>query len=354
MRKIMRFFKYAILSILSILVFAVLFVYISSRIFIGAKDQKFTDYLKSNREQISDRIAGNLFDSNFYDSQVFLFGEIHGYADNQKVDQYLLEFLNKKAGVKYYVAEMDSSTSNKLNKFLSGNSKDQKLLVEVVTAMKKRIPQQSSKELLDKWNSIYDYNQTLGDSLKIAVLGVDTDFDNNSRKISRDSAMMENFTNLLKRHHLENEKFYGLFGFYHVLQHGPNGGKKPFAERLKNAGFEVKSLVSYTLESEMYLPKNPQFPTPKDQKVSWINADGPMMSVKGIFDFSDLVKPNSMTLFKLDAEDSPYGNSEKLIAIKSRMFGESFNPQNGTSTLDYFQYIVLLKNSKALTPLKQE
>lgn len=348
----MRFFKYLLFVFLTIILLLTLFVFISSRIFIGSQDQKFTDFLKRNEEQISEKIAGKLFDSNFFDSQVFLFGEIHGYADNQKVDQYFLEYLNKKAGVKYYVAEMDSITSNKLNRFLLGNTKDLKLLKEVVTAMKKRIPQQSSKELLEKWNSIYEYNQTLKDSLKISVLGVDTDFGNNPRKISRDSAMMENFTNSLRRLHLENEKFYGLFGFYHVLQHGVKEGQKTFAQRLKNSGFKVTSLVSYTLDSEMYLPKNPQFPTPEDQKISWINADGPMMSVKGINDFKDLIKPNSINLFKLNSKDSPYKTSDKLISVKSRMFGESFTAVQGTSTLDYFQYIVLLKNSKALTPLE--
>jgi len=352
MKKIVKFFKYALLAVLGLIVFVILFVFISSRVFIGSQDQKFTDYLKKNQEEISDKIVGSLFGNDFLDSQIFLFGEIHGYADNQKADQYLLKFLNQKAGVRYYVAEMDSTNSNKLNRFLSGSTKDQELLKEVVIAMKQRIPQQSSRELLEKWNAVYDYNQTLGDSLKISILGVDADFGNNSRKISRDSAMMENFAGLVKKFHLENEKFYGLFGFFHVLQHGVTVGKQPFGERLKNAGFRVQSIVSYTLESDMYLPKNPQFPTPKDQKISWINADGPIMSVKGINDFKELVKPSTINLFKLDAKDSPYEKSDKLISVKSRMFGESFMPGEGASTLDYFQYVVLLKNSEALTSLQ--
>ncbi|MGJ1408305.1 hypothetical protein ACR78Z_01420 [Sphingobacterium thalpophilum] len=352
MKKILTFFKYAVLAILTTILLLIFYVFISNRIFIGGEDEQFADYLKRNQEQISDRIEGKLFDDNFYQSQIFLFGEVHGYAYNQKMDAYFFKFLNKKAGIRYYVAEMDSLNANKLNRFLQGSTKDENLLREVVTAVSKRIPQQSSKELLEKWDAVYDYNQTLADSLKISVLGVDTDFDNNSHKVSRDSAMMANFSSSVKRLHLENEKFYGLFGFYHVLQHSAKEGKSPFAERLKNSGFSVSSIVSYTLESEMYLPKNPQFPTPSDQKISVINADGPFMLVKGIHDFSGLAQPNSMNLFKLDAKDSPYKNSEKLITIKSRLFGESFNPAPGTSTLDYFQYMVLLKNSKALTPLK--
>ncbi|MGG7551818.1 hypothetical protein ACQ7CX_14460 [Chryseobacterium arthrosphaerae] len=352
MKKIIRFFKYALLSVLTIILLSILYLFISNRIFLGSQDEKFTDYLKNNQVQISDTMDGKLFDDDFYKSQVVLLGEVHGYADNQKLDEYLLKFLNKKAGIRYYIAEMDSIHASKLNQFLHGNTKDQRLLREVVAAIQKRIPQQSSKELLQKWNTIYDYNQTLQDSLKITVIGVDTDFNDNSRKISRDSAMIVNFKNSIKKLNIEHEKFYGLFGFYHVLQNGVKKDEKPFAERLKNSGFTTSSIVSYTIDSEMYLPKNPQFPTPEDQKITWINADGPLMLVKGINDFKEITSANSITLFRLNAKNSPYQNSGKLITVKSRMFGDSFTPKENTSTLDYFQYAVLLRNSKALTPLQ--
>lgn len=352
MKKIFRFFKYALLTVLAIILISILYVFISNKIFIGGKDSEFTDYLKNNHAPVNHKIDDKLFDDNFYNSQVFLLGEIHGYADNQKLDLDLLKFLNQKSGIKYYIAEMDSTHSHKLNLFLHGNTKDQNLLKEVVLAVKKRIPQQSSKELMEKWNAIYDYNQTLKDSLKISVIGVDTDFNENSRKISRDSAMIINFKNTVKKMNIEREKFYGFFGFYHVLQHGVKKDKKPFAEELKNSGFKTSSIVSYPLDSEMYLPKNPQFPTPEDEKINWINADGPLMLVKGINDFKEFAAPNSITLFKLNAKNSPYQHSDKLISVKSRMFGESFTPQENTHTLDYFQYVVITKNSKALTPIQ--
>ncbi|WP_185247146.1 hypothetical protein [Chryseobacterium bernardetii] len=352
MKKIFRFFKYVLLTVLAIILISILYVFISNKIFIGGKDSEFTDYLKNNHTPVNHKIDDKLFDDNFYNSQVFLLGEIHGYADNQKLDLDLLKYLNQKSGVKYYIAEMDSTYSHKLNLFLHGNTKDQNLLKEVVLAVKKRIPQQSSKELMEKWNAVYDYNQTLKDSLKISVIGVDTDFNENSRKISRDSAMIMNFKNTVKKLNIEREKFYGFFGFYHVLQHGVKKDKKPFAEELKNSGFKTSSIVSYPLDSEMYLPKNPQFPTPEDEKIDWINADGPLMLVKGINDFKEFAAPNSITLFKLNAKNSPYQHSDKLISVKSRMFGESFTPQENTHTLDYFQYVVITKNSKALTPIQ--
>lgn len=352
MKKILKFLKYFFITVFAIILISVVYILISNKIFIGGTDSEFTDYLKNNHVSVHDKIDDQFFDDNFYNSQVILLGEVHGYADNQKLDQELLTFLNQKAGIRYYIAEMDSTNSHKLNLFLHGSTKDQNLLKEVVLAIQKRIPQQSSKELLEKWNHLYDYNQTLQDSLKISVIGIDTDFNDSSRKISRDSAMIINFKNSVKKLNIGHEKFYGLFGFYHVLQHGVKKNEKPFAERLKNSGFKTSSIVSYTLDSEMYLPKNPQFPTPDDQKIGWVNADGPLMLVKGINDFKEFTQPNSITLFKLNAHNSPYQHSNKLISVKSTMFGESFTPQENTNTLDYFQYMVLLRNSKALTPLQ--
>jgi hypothetical protein len=295
--------------------------------------------------------VGTLFDDNFYSSDVFLLGEIHGYADNQKLDKELLFFLNKKLNLKYYIAEMDSSNATKLNSFLSNPVKDKALLKEVVTAIRKRIPQQSSLELYQKWAEIYDYNQKLADSSKFTVIGIDKSFTDDKSTLSRDSAMLLNLEDYIKKHHIEGEKLYGLFGFFHVLQKGNDHANNPFATRLKNKNYKVTSFVSYTVDSEMYLPKNPQFPTPPDEKVNWLNADGPFMLVKGINDLIELSQPNRISLFKLDAQHSPYSNSQALITVKSRLFGENITPAKTTHTTDYFQYVFLLRNSKALKKL---
>ncbi len=248
---------------------------------------------------------------------------------------------------------MDSLTAKKLNNFLSSDSKNETILKDVVLSMLKRIPQQSSQELFDKWSEIYDYNRELADSLKLTVIGIDTDFDDNS-KIARDKAMAINFKNYVTENNLENEKFYGLFGFFHTLQGKIENGVETFASALKKSGNKVTTLLSFTLDSEMYLPKNPQYPTPPDEKIDWVNADGPLMLVKGINDLKKLSQPNSITLFKLNSDKSPYFKSKHFISIKSRFFGNNIIPKEDNYTTDYFQYIVLLRNSKSLTKLKEK
>ncbi|WP_291047615.1 hypothetical protein [Empedobacter sp. UBA1574] len=351
MKKFLNIIKFIFISILSIFILVFIYFFISNKLFLESKNESNLSYLAQNKTDVTDSIDEKLFDNDFYKSKVFLLGEIHGYADNQKLDKELLFFLNRKLGVRYYIAEMDSITAKKINIFLEDSLKDRQILKEVVLAIKKRIPQQSSQELFDKWNEIYDYNQKIADSLKIKVIGIDKNFDDNSKE-SRDLAMANNFKNTIKKLKLENEKFYGLFGYYHVLQNATENGRGTFASELKKSNIKTTSFVSYTIDSEMYMPKNPQFPTPENEKIDWINADGPLQLVKGINDLKELSKPNTIILFKLNSQYSPYNNSKYLINVKSRIFGENIVPQNGRFTTDYFQYVFVLRNSQALTKMK--
>ncbi|OXA86608.1 hypothetical protein [Flavobacterium hercynium] len=351
MKKILKILKFTFISLLSIILIFLIYLYISNKVFLGSTDQGNLDYLAKNNVPVTTLIDGKLFDEDFYKSKVFLLGEIHGYADNQTLDREMLFFLNKKAGIKYYIAEMDSITATKLNSFLLKKSKDEVILKDVVVSIAQRIPQQSSQQLFDKWNAIYDYNQKLADSLKITVLGIDKNFDDTS-KGSRDLAMISNFKNLIKKRKIENEKFYGLFGYFHTLQSQAESGRETFAAELKKSGIKTTSIVSYTIDSEMYLPKNPQFPTPENERVDWLNADGPFMLVKGINDLKELSAPKAVTLFKLNASNSPYLKSKNLISLKSRMFGENIVPLDNLFVTDYFQYVFVLRNSEALSKLK--
>lgn len=352
MKKFLKILKITFITIFSILVLLALYFFISNKVFIGGTNDENMNYLNRNKVVVKDELDGKLFDDNFYQSQVFLLGEIHGFAANQTLDKQLLLFLNKKLGIKYYIAEMDSITAKKLNLYLSDTIKDNQKLKEVVKSIKQRIPQQSSQELFDKWSAVYDYNLKLNDSSKINIIGIDKNFDDESTAVSRDKSMLINFKNTVQKRHLEKEKFYGLFGFYHTLQDSLTSGRGTFAYGLKKEGIKTTSLVSYPIDSEMYLPKNPQIPTPEGEKTDLANADGPLMLVKGINDMKEITTPNTTTLFKINAADSPYLKSQNLISVKARVFGENIFPVENGNAAVYFQYVFLTRNSKALSKLK--
>ena len=113
---------------------------------------------------------------------------------------------------------------------------------------------------------------------------------------------------------------------------------------------KVKSIVVYHSDSEVYLPKNSQFPTPDSEKIGFLNDDGPITLVKGINDLEEITEPNSITLFNINGDDSPYKNSQNLAGIKVNFFAEDLLPlSSNNATVDYFQYVILGRNSKALT-----
>ena len=356
--------KRVLIFILLILLIAPLslaaYWYIRGLIYMGGKNPSYIAYLKKNREVIppTGDLNLTLFDSTRLTASVFLLGEIHGYADVQSLDDRLFVFLNRKAGVRHYIAEMDSIRSKQLNTFLADPTCDTSLLRQVVKAIALRIPQQSSRELFQKWLRLYTYNKALSIDKKIVVHGIDADFSDTLATISRDSAMFINLRSILAHQSLRNEKFYGLFGYYHVLQAGI--GQKdtyPFAAKLKRSNYlgpdAICSLICLPLESSMYLPATIRgYPKPPNEQLGWFNADGPLALVNGIEDLKSSSQLQTLTLFRLAGVDSPYGTDQRLLGVRSTLMGNNILASTTTQpTTDYYQYVVLLRGSKALTKL---
>lgn len=361
-KNIIRIIGKLLLAILIIHFVVIIAFWIKNYMYLGTNKERNIAYLSKNKRNIPKRNLDeqrlkHLFEADFYENNVFLLGENHGFADVQEIDKLLFIHLNKKIGLRYYLAEMDSIRANRLNVFLAGSEKNTSLLRQVVLDIKQRIPQQSSQELFRKWSYLYDYNQGLEDSLKMRVIGIDKNFYNETTKISRDSIMFLNFKNIILSRGLENEKFYGLFGFSHVLQSGINSGNyQPFASLVKSSnlsfGHKIKSIVCYTLDSEVYFPENNQYPALPDEKTGLLNVDGPIVLVKGINDLRKVTKENTITLFNLEKENSPYRENQSLAKLKVNYFGNDIFPNKKTqSTTDFFQYVILIRNSAALTKI---
>ena len=356
-----RIFKWlgGLLVVIIVTAAVLLTFWIKNQVFLGGVEDVNVAYLKEHQQVISQATAdANLFEASFYDNQLFLLGENHGAADIQQVDQLLLEHLNQQVGLRYYVAEMDSIRAGWLNEFLVNPEKDTALLKQVVRDVGKRIPQQASQKLFEKWVNIHQYNQQIADSLKIKVIGIDKVLEDTSTSITRDSAMFLNFREAVTSDGLAKERFYGLLGYTHVLQSGVGSEHfMPFAAKAK--GFDwplaqaIKSIACYNLDSEVRLPPTGQYPAPPDEKTSLLNVDGPLVLVKGIKDLREATEDHTITLFNLEAADSPYQNNQRLAGVKVNIMGEDVLPSDESEpTTHFFQYVVLTRNSPALTRLE--
>jgi hypothetical protein len=359
MKKILKYiFRVLFILFLLLIITAVVFK-ARNEVLIGSTDKENVEYLNKNKFELDryryfDDASFNFFDDDFYKSKVFFLGETHGYAELQAMDKSLLFHLNKKIGTQYYVVEMDSIRAKYLNDFLNDEQKNMGIISdEIIPYLKKRIMQQAGKETVQKWSDIYDYNRSLPDSLRIEVLGVDKVL-GDTVKMSRDSAMMKNFAQIVQDRGLEEESFYAFFGLFHTLQAEVENSKSDsFAARLKSAGYNVQSIICFNVESEVYLPKDAGFPVPEDEKTTLFGMDGPLALVKGINDLKKAGGKNTMTIFNLDGEGSPYRHSQSLISVKTNFLNQNISPADKSQvTTDYAQYAILLRNAHAITPVK--
>ncbi len=431
MKTLLSFLKrfFIILSSLTTLVVLAFLVYVL--VSQGTESEPHQDYLKNNMERI--RVDGSpafrIFDRQFYENQVFLLGESHGYHVPQELDFAMLKHLNARAGVRYYLAEVDYCQAYFLNKYL--NTGDESFLNTVFEPWINEA-QWGSEEFYAKIKKIYQLNATLPAARRIRFLGVDKiqsvetvkaflrDFlaeinyqptagsqidslqtyllgeaapkeaigrvagkvlDDLIRKEafyqqilgdgcasfrhfienvayldsaeSRDALMLRNLTYLTGQLSLADEKMYGLWGYYHTLQ-APLRIGVPFAALIKQSGLpfrdRIVSLNILSLGSDMMIP--PGFkPQPAGGKVGYFNSNGPFVFVDGIKDLKALTEENSLTIFKLDEPGSPYRQSQKLARMKTWV-AKSFIPREDAVTTDLFQYAVLMRDSEALTPLR--
>ncbi len=359
--KIVKFLlKFLVLPIVVLTLCSLLFFTVKNAIYLDGEDKAHMNYLSLNKEVLDkNNMDFKGFDSVFYSSNIFILSENHGFEDVQNIDYQLFTYLNKKIGLRFYIAEMDSLRAGRLNEFLKNLTPNTVLLKSIIKDIGLRIPQQSSQQLYDKWLRLHKYNAQLNDSVKIEVLGLDQNFDDTLSKISRDSSMLLNFKAIVEKRGLQQAKFYGLFGYYHGMQSGIGARNiYPFAAKLKRqTGYpqfqKIQTIACLTLESEMYLPPFEGMPTPPDKKTSQFNVDGPVLLTKGIKDLKALTAPNSVILFHLDNKNTPYKNSQRLAGIKVNILGDEVLPNNAQQvTNDFFQHVILMRGSKSLSPIE--
>lgn len=345
----------ALLIILPVIYFVVL-----NCVFLGKLDDNKISYLKNNSITIEQRDTvlcedfSNLF-QNDTNSQVFVFGEIHGFSKTQSADLLLFKYLNYRHNVRHYIAEVYKEDAADLSLFLNSSPIDISYLEKVIKSVGNYIPQQMTHDYFNKWVALHKYNQTLPIDKKILVHGILGSKKRDDKK-GKSQILHEEFLKIMNDTSVGDlEKSYCFLGQYHGLQdtvYMSNQKVLPFAARLTNEGYNVTSIIHIPLESAMYFPKNDQYPTPPNEVLEFLNADGPITYSKGIKNLRKSTNVNSVMLFKLNSEGSPYNICSDLVGYKSSLkflFGEIL-PSSNKVTTDYFQYILLTRGSEAATP----
>lgn len=399
--------------------------------------QSVTEYLNQNKVDVTTGISkGGILNREFFNHQVFLLGEIHGVQKPQEIDLHLLTLLNKEAGVRTYVAEVDFAKAYFLNQYLqTGN---ESLLDTIFADWDKQTAQWANKDFQQKIRNIRKLNQTLPAGKTISFVGIDqihnpalaaryfnevlagrnlntlkprfeklitllrtpgTDSliateakqllnqlnsQNNqgfNRPVynqivfglevcaaktskSREKTIYNNFKYLYKQLNWNKEKVYGFWGFFHVLQSKTNGGKgQSFTNALLsdadlNLKGKIVSMACLYSGSKMMMPtaSMPQMWAEQGKRysaVSQFNNDGPLMMVNNLTPFKEASQPNTATLFKLDGAGSPFLTEKADIKYNAFMPREQqiLLDEEGKFMANYFQYLILIRNSAATTPI---
>ncbi len=362
----------------------------------------------SGLEMIDDSLAGK---------ELFVTAEVHGLAVNQQLEFEFLKYFQENAGIKYYLQELPYSTSMLLNNYLASGDEEilkkvysplkgtyewtqekydhwqkvyeynrtlppeQKIIVlgfdiehqleNAFWYLNTILPEKEAPETIDYFineirtiyrdskyeqkmtrdftgrllGNINKYEKIYRDYLGTDFFGFDLVSQNiiyrdvaykkreNEWNSTRDEMMYENFLKIYDQY--PAGKFYGQWGLNHAFQQ-KQGGVNWFAARLDNEKDsplkgKILSIVYLYQDCEHILNGNYR----NDFLTTYVSKNRAM----------DQLGKGDITLFKLNGANSPYtqGLIWPLVVEK---------PEAG-STTDYFQYVILLKNSGPSTPLNQ-
>lgn len=180
----------------------------------------------------------------------------------------------------------------------------------------------------------------------------------------RETVLFENFKHCYQKLNWKKQKLYGFFGFFHVLQAKTNTGKgTSFVTMLLNDSDlnlkgKIASIGFMFVASKMIFP-NAFIPEQWRDKgkhytaVDKFNYDGPITTFNFIEDFKSVGKPNATTLIRLDGIGSVFTKQPIVVKYNDLMPAEqrmTFD-EPGKNAANYFQYVILVRNSPAVTPI---
>lgn len=179
------------------------------------------------------------------------------------------------------------------------------------------------------------------------------------KKRNREKTIYDNYLSLDTLYHFKSNPQFVRMGFFHIEKDRENNNASFFARLIENnffkrdeviaiAGFLTKSRVLWDLkydENKKYIG----YTTEGGYGI----GDYWKEYFKGIHKIKNN-KLSDLTLFRLNDENSPYKkNQTDLMEIKLFLKKSNKDDLKGKTTTDYFDYAILISNSKANHPIEE-
>ena len=177
-------------------------------------------------------------------------------------------------------------------------------------------------------------------------------YSNDKSGVKRPEQLFRNYKQLYSILNLENQKLYGMWGYFHAHLVPVHYIGEDFASKLASSDH----ISSKKIISVVCLPIDSNYNVWNKKTETWIKKpfsydNKSLLLVDGIEDLKELSTENSTTLFKLNAIDSPFPKTGRLFngtAPQGKLVGDF-------RKMDYaFQYVILVRNSDWLNPLSKD
>lgn len=389
---------------------------------IGYEDKGIHKYLQKNHSAIDLKEENEFLDlaimnSDIEGKEIFFTAEVHGVKANEELHMKFLKYFKEKIDFKYYLCENSYSNAYFINKYL--DTGDIKILEETYKPLEGTFAW--NKDGYNFWKELYKYNNSLPESKKIRLIGVDIEhqpfnsyrflvdvlpekeapkeirgkideikkiFNNLNKspyeKISRELQKdIEEKENIYKEYLGENFTGFKLVNsnvLNAIEAYKHNGNQVDWNNIRDKMIYENFQVIQRELPKGKYYGQwglNHTFQA-KEKEIMWfasyLNAKDSIFKDKiltiiynyddceqmsrlrnGTYgtDKLDIIYPEikntndliggSLNIYKLTGEDSPFSDIPMYYSYTGERLEEGM--------LDFFQYIVCIKNSKATEPL---
>ncbi|MEY4834724.1 MAG: hypothetical protein RI980_839 [Bacteroidota bacterium] len=219
-----------------------------------------------------------------------------------------------------------------------------------------------SKSVLKNFLTEYENNKTYFQSISKNLKITDNLIENINltfKKRERERTIYENYLHLSQVYDFKSNPQFVRMGFFHIEKDRENNNPSFFTRLIENniykkegvisiAGFLTKSRVLWDLKYD-----------PKKNYIGYTTEGGYGIGdywkeyFKGIKKLKNN-KLSNLTLYQLNNENSPYKkNQTDFMEIKLFLKKSNKNDLKGKTTTDYFDYAVLISNSKASKPIEE-
>ena len=179
------------------------------------------------------------------------------------------------------------------------------------------------------------------------------------KKRDREKTIFDNYLSLNQLYNFNSNPQFVRMGFFHIEKERENNNPSFFTRLIENKFYDREDIISiagFLTESRVL------WDLKFDEKKKYIGY-----TTEGGFGIGDYWKEyfkginklkknrlSNLTLYRLNNENSPYKKNETdLMEIKLFLKKSNKNDLKGKTTTDYFDYALLISNSKANKPIEE-